>query len=149
VRQYNDFLNKITSITKAMTGDLEIYQDYTTLYSDSSSVQKANSLFLTIQTAAERDVKTLFLVYGDILKLCTVVYSAFLNKKGKKRRRSHNILDHVRSLQVSQLLSVSSSRLGDRLIGSYPTSSPTFTIIDCRSRSMLYTPIVCITCRNA
>jgi hypothetical protein len=46
VRQYNDFLNKLTSITKAMTGDLEIYQDYTKLYSDSSRVQKVSFIFL-------------------------------------------------------------------------------------------------------
>jgi hypothetical protein len=45
VRQYNDFLNKLTSITKAMTGDLEIYQDYTKLYSDSSRVQKVFFIF--------------------------------------------------------------------------------------------------------
>jgi hypothetical protein len=67
-------------------------------------------------------VKTLSLVYGDILKLCTVVYSAFINKKGKKRRRSQNILDHIESLPTSQLLLGSSSRHGDRSIGSCPRS---------------------------
>jgi hypothetical protein len=34
-------------------------------------------------------------VYCDILKLCTVVYSASINKKGKKRRRSQEIKFHV------------------------------------------------------
>jgi hypothetical protein len=77
-----------------MTGDLEIYQDYTKLYSDSSRVQEVCLLFfLIMETRTHRYVKTLSLVYGDILKLCTVVYSAFINKKGKKRRRSHTILD--------------------------------------------------------
>jgi hypothetical protein len=92
VRQYNDFLDKLTSIAKAMTGDLEIYQDYTKLYSDSIKVQEVSSVFLMPADPAERDVKTLSLVYGDILKLCTVVYSAFINKKGKKRRRSRKNL---------------------------------------------------------
>jgi hypothetical protein len=67
-------------------------------------------------------VKTLSLVYADILKLCTVVYSAFINKKGKKRRMSHNIVDHIESLPTSQLLLGSSSRHGGRSIGSYPRS---------------------------
>jgi hypothetical protein len=120
VRQYNDFLNKLTSITKAMTGDLDIYQDYTKLYSDSSRVQEVSVLSINVKTSADMDVKTLVLVYGDILKLCTVVYSAFINKKGKKRRRSLGILHHVMSLPTSQLLSGSSSSPGDRSIGSYP-----------------------------
>jgi hypothetical protein len=95
VRQYNDFLSKLTSITKAMTGDLEIYQDYTKLYSGSNRVQEVGFVFFTAVGHAKRDTKTLFLVYGDILKLCTVVYSAFISKKGKKRRRSHKIQFHV------------------------------------------------------
>jgi hypothetical protein len=122
VRQYNAFLNKLTLITKAMTGDLDIYQDYTKLYSDSSRVQEVSFSFINMKTGANRDLKTLFLVYGDILKLCTVVHSAFINKKGKKRRRSHKILDHIGSLQAVQVLLGSSSRPEDRLIGSYPTS---------------------------
>jgi hypothetical protein len=100
VRQYNDFLDKLTSITKAMTGDLEIYQDYTKLYSDSSSVQEVRLVFSTFAIHAQWDVKALFLVYGDILKLCTVVYSAFINKKGKKRRastESHSTVLHFLS----------------------------------------------------
>jgi hypothetical protein len=48
VRQYNDFLNKLTSITKAMTGDLEIYQDYTKLYADSNRVQEVSFFLLTM-----------------------------------------------------------------------------------------------------
>jgi hypothetical protein len=78
-----------------MTGDLEIYQDYTKLYSGSSRVQEVGFVFLTAVAHAKRDAKTLFLVYGDILKLCTVVYSSFISKKGKKRRRSHKIQFHV------------------------------------------------------
>jgi hypothetical protein len=100
VRQYNDFFHKLTSITKAMTGDLEIYQDYTKLYSDSSSVQEVRLVFSTFAIHAQWDVKALFLVYGDILKLCTVVYSAFINKKGKKRRastESHSTVLHFLS----------------------------------------------------
>jgi hypothetical protein len=100
VRQYNDFFHKLASITKAMTGDLEIYQDYTKLYSDSSSVQEVRLVFSTFAIHAQWDVKALFLVYGDILKLCTVVYSAFINKKGKKRRastESHSTVLHFLS----------------------------------------------------
>jgi hypothetical protein len=101
VRQYNDFLDKLTSITEVMTRDLEIYQDYTILYSDSGGVQRVCFLLSLMKTEANQDVKTLSLVYEDILKLCTVVYKAFMTKKGKKRCRSHNILDHTRSLTTS------------------------------------------------
>jgi hypothetical protein len=75
-----------------MSQDLEIYQDYTKLYSDSSRVQEVSFMFIMAATHAETGMKTLSSVYGDILKLCRVVYSAFINKKGKKRRRSRKNL---------------------------------------------------------